>query len=184
MRKRVQIALAVLFAAILGVIAWQILLEREPVYQGKRLAFWLRAFDVSDNEPGKPNFNEAVEAVRDAGTNAFPILLRMLRASDSDLKHRLTRLAQKQHLIRIYYVPADSQQWAARQGFGALGKVTEYAVPALLEIYHQDMARGATNSNRPGYITEMLEILRAQNKGASIPTKGLPREPSGDSGGK
>ena len=39
MRKRFQIALAVLLVAIVGVIAWQVLRERESVYQGKRTKF-------------------------------------------------------------------------------------------------------------------------------------------------
>lgn len=37
MRKRVQIALAVLLVAILGMIMWQVVRLREPVYQGKPL---------------------------------------------------------------------------------------------------------------------------------------------------
>jgi hypothetical protein len=55
--------------------------------------------------------------------------------------------------------------------------VLRLIVPALLEIYHQDVAGGATNSNRPGYITEMLEILKGQD--AAIPTQGSLGEPSG-----
>jgi len=44
MRKRLQIALAALFVAIGGVVAWQVLRapRPEPVYQGKPLAVWLR----------------------------------------------------------------------------------------------------------------------------------------------
>jgi hypothetical protein len=165
-RKRLQIAVAVLLVVVIGVIAWQSLRSREhePVYRGKRLTFWLRGFDISDNAPGKPNFNESVDAVRDAGTNAFPLLLSMLRASDSSLRQRLKRLAQRQHLIAIDYVSADTQQWAARQGFGALGNVAKGAVPELLEIYRHDIARGQTNSNQLGYIREILAILEQQNR--------------------
>src|ERR1017187_8745077 len=36
MRKRVHIALAVLLVMLAGVIAWQVLREREPVYEGSR----------------------------------------------------------------------------------------------------------------------------------------------------
>jgi hypothetical protein len=41
MRRRVYIALAVLLVMLAGVIAWQVLRLREPVYQGKRLSYWL-----------------------------------------------------------------------------------------------------------------------------------------------
>jgi C-terminal processing protease CtpA/Prc len=45
MRKRVYIALAVLLVILAGVVAWQGLHERKPVYQGKRLSVWLKSFD-------------------------------------------------------------------------------------------------------------------------------------------
>jgi C-terminal processing protease CtpA/Prc len=45
MRKRVYIALAVLLVMLVGVIGWQVLRERQPVYQGKRLSVWLKSFD-------------------------------------------------------------------------------------------------------------------------------------------
>lgn len=159
MRKPVQVALAVLLVAIAGLVAWEMLRQREPVYLGKPLSFWLRGFEL-DDQPGKPGFNEAVGAVRDAGTNAFPILLHMLRIRDSDLKHRLTRFAQKQRLISVHYLPADRQNWVARQGFVALGKETTYAVPSLVEIYDEGISRGDTNSLTLGYITEILELLK------------------------
>ena len=47
MRKRVQIALAILFVALVGVIVWRVLRppERQAAYQGKPLSDWLRSFD-------------------------------------------------------------------------------------------------------------------------------------------
>ena len=46
MRKQVYIALAVLLVILAGVIAWQVLRLREPVYQGKPLSVWLKSFDM------------------------------------------------------------------------------------------------------------------------------------------
>jgi len=46
MRKRVQIALAILFVALVSVMVWQGLREREPVHQGKPLGVWLRSLDM------------------------------------------------------------------------------------------------------------------------------------------
>src|SRR5436309_9540046 len=40
--KRVQIALAVLLVAVGGVITWQALRLREPVYQGRPLIVWIK----------------------------------------------------------------------------------------------------------------------------------------------
>ena len=78
MRKRVHVALAVLLVAIAGATAWPILRERGPVYQGKRLSHWLANDDGSLEAE-----RNAQRAVVEAGTNAVPTLLRMLRHSDS-----------------------------------------------------------------------------------------------------
>jgi C-terminal processing protease CtpA/Prc len=49
MRKRVQIALAVLLVILAGVIGWQVLRLREPVYHGQCLSVWLKSFDVGSH---------------------------------------------------------------------------------------------------------------------------------------
>ncbi len=176
MTRKLRVALALLIIGLFGGLLWQVLRERGPVYQGKPLNSWLKGFNL-DNEPGKPTFNEAVEAVRQAGTNAFPVLLRKLRARDSDLKHRLIRVARKQPFIKVRYVPADGQQWVARQGFMALGTVAQDAVPSLLKIYHEDIARAETNSNRGGYIMEILDQFKDQDQDAAVAPTGSGQEP-------
>src|SRR5271169_2879978 len=44
MLKRVQVALAVVLVTLAGVIGWQGLRLREPVYEGRRLSDWLNAY--------------------------------------------------------------------------------------------------------------------------------------------
>jgi hypothetical protein len=164
MKARLRIALVLLLVVVLGAIFWQARPPREPVYHGEPLSFWLEAFEVGDFT-GKPNFNEAVDAVRDAGSNAVPILLRALRVSDSDWKQKLTRLAQRQSFIKVRYVPAERQNWAARTGFTAVNRgPAQYALPSLVEICRQDILRGETNSWRHSYSAEVLEMLQAREK--------------------
>ncbi len=164
MKPRIRNTLILLLAAVLGCVLWQALSYREPVYQGRPLTYWLAAFEIEEF-PGKPDFNEGVNAVRAAGTKAVPILLRMLRISDSDLRQRLTRLAQKQHLISVRCVSAERQNWAARQGLTALNREpAHYAVPLLVEISRQDVSRGETNSWRHRYSAEILDLLKAREK--------------------
>jgi len=164
MKSRVRVALILLLGAVLGMVFWQTLPPREPVYHRKPLSFWLKAFEI-ENFPGKPNFNEAVDAVRDTGANAVPILLRTLRISDSDWKQRLTRLARRQIFIRVRYVPAERQNWAARQAFTALNRAAVHAaIPSLIEINQDDISRGETNSWRHRYSTEVLELLKIREK--------------------
>jgi hypothetical protein len=88
---------------------------------------------------------EADEAVRQAGTNAIPTLLRMLSRSDSPSKAKWLKLAQRQHLIKIRFAPANYWNVAAADGFRALGEKGQSAVPALIEIVNRNSSQASRN---------------------------------------
>ncbi len=138
MKKRVQIALAVLLVILAGVSAWQGLRlpEREAVYQGKRLTFWLHEAYSGNGLDAQ----RAEEVLRQAGTNAIPTLLRMLRAKDSFLKVKLMELAGRQHILKIEYPPAGEWHYVASKAFWVLGTNAQSAVPALIEIANQHIS--------------------------------------------
>ena len=108
MGKRVQIALAVLLVAIVGVIAWQVMRphEREPVYQGKRLSVWLLQYGTNHWSAGRNSGSckEAEAAIRQIGTNAIPIYLRIIttRESESPLRLKLMALVPSRWLVRLH----------------------------------------------------------------------------------
>jgi HEAT repeat protein len=137
MRQRVPIALAVLLVAVVGVIAWQVLRLREPVYQGKPLSLWLQGYSPDGDSP------EVDDAVRAMGTNAIPTLLGMLQVKDSQLKLTLAALGFR-------YTSAETQHLRAQKGFSALEADASNAVPALIEIYKQNTSptagRAAANA--------------------------------------
>ena len=81
MRKRLQIALALFLVSIAGVIAWQALRPREPVYGGKPLSVWLKSFDL---DVPKAEVDVASDAVRQIGTQSLPMLLEMISSEDRD----------------------------------------------------------------------------------------------------
>jgi len=114
-----------------GVIAWQVLhsQEREPLYQGKRLSNWLANDDGSLEAE-----RSAQRAVIEAGTNAVPTLLRMLRQRDSRLKRKVMDLAQRQRFIRVHCTRAESRNAGAWVGFSTLRASAAFAVPSLMEI--------------------------------------------------
>jgi hypothetical protein len=85
----------------------------------------------------------AEEAVRQAGTNAIPTLLRMLRARDSAWKVRLMNLVERQHIVKIPYTPAEERNWAGLHGFEVLGASAESAVPDLIEIGNANIFRSS-----------------------------------------
>jgi hypothetical protein len=138
MRKRVEIALAVLGIAILGVLAWQVLREREPVYQGKPLSAWLEGYDSPKNQQA---WQQTDEAIRQIGPKAIPTLLQMLRVSDSaPWKQKLLALAYKQHFIKIHHVKAWGQNWRAAMALGAMGSDAAGAVPELIQLYENPIS--------------------------------------------
>lgn len=133
--------LAVLLVAGLGGLAWLVLRPCEPVYQGKPLSFWLGGYySIQRERTGdEASYNQGAKAVRQAGTNAIPILLRLLRAKDTVLTFRILRLAQKQPFIKLRHSSALLRSTRAAEGFAILGADGKGAVPALIEIYEQNL---------------------------------------------
>jgi hypothetical protein len=154
MRKRVQIALAVVLLVILaGVTAWRGLREQEPMCQGKPLSFWLRGYDLRPDFPdvgwsnayrgrsdayfpgGIRDWRTADEVVDRLGTNAIPSLLRMIRAVDDPLEARLMRPLRRHRWVRS--VPAWFRNFEAACAFERLGENAKAGVPALIKIYQE-----------------------------------------------
>ena len=137
--------LAVVLVMLAAMISWQVLHLREPVYQGRRLNDWLSAYKLHglagvETWQVRMQQQEAEEALRRAGTNALPTLLRMLRAKDSALKVRFMQLARRQHFIKIKYTPAEELNYRACMAFGVLRAKAHSAVPALIDIANQNIS--------------------------------------------
>ena len=129
MRKRWQFVLVIMFLAIAGEVAWQLLSTREALYQGKRLSQWLQGYTAGTESP------EIDEAVRNIGTNAIPTLLRALRVNSS----ATSKTISLPPLVRVDLEFVDIQNMQAQKGFEALGVEARAAVPALIEIYEQNI---------------------------------------------
>jgi hypothetical protein len=132
--------LAILVAlAILGVVSYHLFrVPREPVYQGKPLSAWLQTYNpASPSNRGSPAWKATDDALSHIGTNAIPFLLKSLRARDSSLKLRLVAWAQKQHLIKIHFVPAAERNIQASRAFIVLGNTAKDATPDLIKAYEE-----------------------------------------------
>jgi HEAT repeat protein len=133
---------------LVGAVAWLVFSRHyhEPVYKGKPLTAWLDLYIIQSSRSPVSDFIQANEAVRSAGTNAIPILLRMLQATDRPLKLKLTALAERQHLIKLQaLVPSAERNREGAMGLQALGASARSAVPAVIEIYE---ARVSPSSER------------------------------------
>jgi hypothetical protein len=140
MRKWVYIALAVLLVILAGVIAWQGLRLREPVYQGKRLSVWLAQQGTNhfmatrDSEMDK----QGQTAIRQIGTNALPMLIKRLRARDTRLKQVMMTWAQRQKLVHFKFKTANRRHLEAEAGYEALGPLASAQVPSLIDVFSND----------------------------------------------
>jgi hypothetical protein len=137
MRTKRRILFAVLLVAVVCLIAWLVLRSNnsEPIYQGRRLSYWLQGY-----EPGSrsPTPYEANEAVRKIGTNSIPTLLRFLRKTDSKFRVALASLIAKQHIFKKNLKLAEVYNYEAILGIQALGPMASNAVPDLIKIYQEN----------------------------------------------
>jgi tetratricopeptide (TPR) repeat protein len=135
-KSRAALLRLFLFAG-LGGLLWLTLAPREPSYQGKPLSFWLsRAAEsglfLADQKD--PNAKECREAIRGMGTNAIPMLLRILKAKDSALRRAAMDLVERQDFVRIPIGSVEEQKQKAQAGFYLLGELASNAVPTLIDI--------------------------------------------------
>ena len=126
--------MAVMAVVVAGVVAWAFFAAwsapPEPMYQGRPLSYWLLGYSFPFNGTNVPSRADADAAIKDAGTNAIPLLLQMLRAHDSPLKTKLLRWASRY----AYFRSAGELHMEADSGFAALGSDAEGAVPELIKI--------------------------------------------------
>ena len=167
MRKTRAAAIAAVVFATLGVLLWILLRpgEREPVYQGKTLTYWL-----SDFWPGRNVSREKLEqdrlAVRQIGTNATPTLLQWISTKDGPLKQKVVTWIYYQPWVPFRLESDVDKNMLAASGFNILGKSQAgAAVPALIEIVR---IGGGEKSSGDGSVTfAMLALADLDPKAAS-----------------
>jgi HEAT repeat protein len=132
MKSRLRVGLVILLLAIVGLVAWQVILPHEPTFSAKSLSAWLREGYV----PGSPN-PEIRRAIQQIGTNGLPRLLALVRVKDSALKRTLLALSRGQSLISIRAHSAEEYHGMAMVGFSVLGPAARPAVPALIDLLNK-----------------------------------------------
>ena len=100
---------------------------REPSYGHKTLTEWFG--NATQGQSG------LYEALRATGTNAYPVLIRMLRKEDLPGVSALASLLSGQSLIPVHYVPAEVRHSQAVYGIGALGEHAKELLPEVVRAY-------------------------------------------------
>ena len=136
MTKRHHILAAIFLTGVLGMVAWWALRTREPIYEGRSLTSWL-----VNSDPFFIHSRDKITAVvRQAGTNAIPVLLRMMQARDSVLKSKFIGLTHMQHFVEISPLSAYEERSRAIYAFKRMGTDASKAVPALIKLYDRDLS--------------------------------------------
>ncbi len=137
MRTKSRILLfAASFLAAIGLLVWFVEFVRrppEPVYQGRTVTFWLE--NAHDHSASLADQKAAGDAIHQAGTNAIPTLLRLMRARDSTAKTKILKWFQRHPRFKAPFVSANNKNMEAYLGFLALDRDTRFAVPELIQIY-------------------------------------------------
>jgi len=119
--------LAGLFA---GGIVIHLTRPREPLYNGHPVSYWVRGL----GSLYVPRSEASFQTLHHMGTNALPVLIKMLRTKDSRVKLWLRRLQDKQSLVNHHFTEAEADRTSAFLGFSELGPLAKPAVPALIEL--------------------------------------------------
>ncbi len=145
MRKRVHVTLAMLLLGTLGVVAWSRLHEREPVYQGQPVSFWINRWgDVyAPWNLERPDFDrKPMGWIPDMDARALPFLVRAMNRPDGLLGKSYSKawLTSNARLRKRLPRPLASGliRLNAILALGELGPAGEPAVPALHRALNTD----------------------------------------------
>ena len=135
--KRWQVIVGCILAAVAIVVVTCTLSPREPVYQGKTLSQWL--IEAGSGSWPRQSLVPADEAIRQIGTNGFPMIATLLRSHDSALKCKLMALYYKQSFIRIKITTQYDRHLYAFAACEALGSEAKALVPEVAKaLSHMD----------------------------------------------
>src|SRR5690348_9362973 len=110
--------------------------QREPSYQGRLLSSWLDDCNIDKTQLGV----SAEAAVQQIGPESMPVLIRMLKRRDSDLKRRVMGNCIEFRALGLRVTSALCYQVRAAAACRALGPKAEAAIPALIELLPQPVA--------------------------------------------
>src|SRR5207253_8311978 len=133
-------ALTVALALAAGGMVVMGLRPHQLSYNGKNLQEWCARRELNGDTD-----REAMEAVQHIGTNAIPVLVKMMRSEDSAVKRKLLLVLRQQHLVKIRIMDDTEQHLLGMVGFSVLGSIGQPALPALEPlVWKSNTARFAT----------------------------------------
>jgi hypothetical protein len=184
MKKR-RMMMGFILAAVVAGLGWKVLREREPVYQGKPLSFWMECLtNPPGGVPSRYDWNwqdggwqssrwslakqkELGKAMAEIGTNAVPFLRKMVRYRDTPLKLKLERIAERQSLIRFdFHSEAEMHYKAAAACVVANSAVRDQLVRDWIQYWMDEGGESQADSEAydRSYVASLC-FLTALNRG-------------------
>jgi hypothetical protein len=129
MRKRIAIALLVLFAVVIAVIVLPEIFSNEPKYQGKTAKGWFMKFVSIKQQFGPGPKIEAIEALRHLDTNAIVFLVNAYFSTNqsSSLRSNVQNFFAKFPLLHVpEHISAEEVSFAAGEMLIALAPTNNF----------------------------------------------------------
>jgi hypothetical protein len=117
--------------ALLSGLAWVVLCPHEPLYRGRPVRFWLEEADNNGNFDREGVTTPAELALRELGTNAVPMLLKMAGTSFTDFRRGIGQNARREPMRYLHLPPQLYKEDMVAWGFKVIGPAARPAVPAL-----------------------------------------------------
>jgi hypothetical protein len=168
MRKRIVIALLVIFVLLLGIIILPEVFSNEPKYQGKRVSSWFKQYyrtsESANSNNDEERYEEAAAAFRAMGTNAVPYLLSEFY-SNTNTDSRLRRSIEMPlsclpgRLGIPPFVSAKDIQYEAANAITEINPPTEFILPLVTNRLY-----GANVEDRNNTLALLCELRVGMDK--------------------
>ncbi|HEY5909607.1 MAG TPA: HEAT repeat domain-containing protein [Verrucomicrobiae bacterium] len=146
MVEKRRILFGLFVTGLLVAFAWLVLRPHEPSFEGRSLSLWLeQAFPRGLYELRLPPV-EATRAVSAIGTNALPILIRLVAARESTGRRVLGHLAREFPILHL--PPQEGNGERAVWAFTVLGPAARPAAPALVRLLNDKDVAVRVNAAR------------------------------------
>jgi len=174
--KRTRLIIICVLTGLIAIAAGMYALRpREPSYQGKSLSIWLEEA-TTGTHTWPQSTNSADEAIRHIGTNAFPMVTRLLHSRDSVAKLKLIQVSYKLPLLHLHVPTQAERHKRAIAACFALGPSAKPLVPEVakaldhMDYYSRPFARIWLMSLGPD-ADEAVPALVALLKDTNSPTR-------------
>ena len=132
MAKKRATLLAIILIGSVATLIWVTRSPNEPTYQNRPLHSWLKDLEMWD-----ANTNDKATArlaFQEMGTNAIPILVKIIESGGPPIQRAILKVNRRQSLVKLPFGRPWNQTMAATWALYAMGTNAKPALPALTNL--------------------------------------------------